>query len=72
MAREICNLTMTVVEEDEETTATGSVTFSGNGHDMINVLEHLFGVFKLKPEEAYILSLEAVKQMRDREDDEDE
>lgn len=72
MAREICKLTMTIVEEDEATTATGSVSFDGNGHDVVNVLEHIFDVLKLEPNEALIFSLEAIKQMRSREGEKNE
>ena len=72
MTREICNLSITVVaNDDESTTATGSVTFDGNGADVARVLAHIFDMLKLEPMEAFFLSTEAIKQMNAREGDEE-
>lgn len=70
MAREICKMNLVVVEENEETTATGNLEFAGTGADIAQVFAHLFAAFDLDPVAAYFLSQEAIHQMKGLEEEE--
>lgn len=69
MAREICKLTMTVIDHGDTTEATGSVEVNCTGEGMVHILAHLFEILHLSPKDALALSLVATATMTDDEEE---
>lgn len=63
MERKICHIDLTVIDKDEEVTATGSVEFNGNGMDVAYTIAHVFEAIGLSKMEALVCSTKAVDLM---------
>ena len=64
MERKICHIDLTVIDKDDEVTATGSVEFNGNGMDVAYTIAHVFEAIGLSRLEAMLCSAQAVEIMK--------
>ena len=69
MAREICKLSLTVVDTGETIDATGSVSFNGGVKDTVCTLTHIFKILQLDATRARVFSLLASDELGDVEED---
>lgn len=70
MAREICKLSLTVTDTGGSTEAQGSISFDGDGEDMVVVLAHIFDILEICPADVPMFCAVAVAQMVVNEEDE--
>ena len=64
MERKICHIDLTVIDKDDEVTATGSVEFNGNGMDVAYTIAHVFEAIGLSRLEAMLCRAQAVEIMK--------